>query len=86
MQDHLRFTSDEMWDIVENGFKAINPKNLTPSEVYDKHLNDSALMVIRKGMSDKQRRPYIHITSAKELWDSIVMTKTGTFCSPTCTI
>jgi hypothetical protein len=29
-------------------------------------------------MNDKQRRPYIHITSAKELWDSIVMTKTGT--------
>ena len=29
-------------------------------------------------MTDKQRRPYIHITSANELWDSIVRTKTGT--------
>jgi hypothetical protein len=35
-------------------------------------------MLIRKGMLDKQKRPYIHITNAKELWDSIVMTKTGT--------
>ena len=78
MQDFLRFICDEMLDIVEFGFKAIDPKNLTPSEAYDKHLNDSALMVIRRGMSDKQRRPYIHITTAKELWDSIVMTRTGT--------
>ena len=29
-------------------------------------------------MTDNQRRPYIHITSAKELWDTIVRTKTGT--------
>ena len=78
MQDHLRFANDEMLEILENGYNPVNPKNLTPGEAYDKHLNDTATMLIRKGMSDKQKRPYIHITNAKELWDSIVMTKTGT--------
>ena len=67
-----------MLEILEYGYQAVDPKNLTPGEVYDKNLNDTATMCIRRGMTDKQRRPYIHITSAKELWDSIVRTKTGT--------
>ena len=67
-----------MLEILEYGYQAVDPKNLTPREVYDKNLNDIATMCIRRGMTDKQRRPYIHITSAKELWDSIVRTKTGT--------
>ena len=78
MQDHLRYGNDEMLEILEYGYQAVDPKNLTPREVYDKNINDTSTMCIRRGMTDKQRRPYIHITSAKELWDSIVRTKTGT--------
>ena len=65
MQDHLRYANDEMLDMLEHGYNLVDPKNLTPRETYDKHLNDTAIMCIRKGMNDKQRRPYIHITSAK---------------------
>ena len=32
MQDFLRFICDEMLEIVEFRFKAVDPKNLTPSE------------------------------------------------------
>ena len=78
MQDHLRCGNDEMLEILEYGYKAVDPKNLTPREIYDKNLNDTTTMCIRRGMTDKQRRPYIHITSAKELWDTIVRTKTST--------
>ena len=78
MQDHLRYGNDEMLEILEYGYRVVDLKNLTPREVYDKNLNGTATMFIRRGMTDKQRRQYIHITSAKELWDSIVRTKTGT--------
>ena len=81
MQDHLRYGNDEMLEILEYGYQVVDPKNLTPREVYDKNLNDTPTMCMRRGMTDKQRRPYIHITSAKELWDSIVRTKTGTSLS-----
>lgn len=67
-----------MLEILEYGYQAVDPKNLTPREVYDKNLSDTATMCIRRGMTDKKRRPYIHITSAKELWDTIVRTKTST--------
>ena len=78
MHNYLRYTNDEILDILEHGYHPDDPKNLTPRETYDKHLNDTAIMCIRKGTNDKQQRPYIHITSAKESWDSIVRTKTGT--------
>ena len=67
-----------MLDILEYGYQVVGSKNLTPREICDKNLKDTTTMFIRRGMTDKQRRPYIHITSAKELWDSIVRTKTGT--------
>ena len=78
MQDHLRFANDEMMAILEDGYNPVDPKNLTPREIYNRHLNDTAIMFLRKGMSEKQRRPFIHITSAKDLWDCIVRSKTGT--------
>ena len=78
MQDHLRHGNNEMLEILEYGYQAIDPKNLTPREFYDKNLNDTTIMCMRTGMTDKQMRPYIHLTSAKELWDNIVRTKTGT--------
>ena len=61
MQDHLR-GNDEMLEILEYGYQAVDPKNLTPREIYDNNLNDTATMCIRRGMTDKQRRPYIHIS------------------------
>ena len=35
MQDHLRYRNDEMSEILEYGYQAVDPKNLTPREVYD---------------------------------------------------
>ena len=32
----------------------------------------------KERLVEKQRRPFIHITSAKELWESIIRSKTGT--------
>ena len=59
MQDHLRYGNDEMLEILEYGYQVVDPKNLTQREVYEKNLNDTAIMCTRKGMTDKQRRPYI---------------------------
>ena len=78
MQDHLRHGNDEMLEIIEYGYHVVDPKNPTPREIYDKNLNDTAIMCIRRGMDEKQRRPFIHITSAKELWESVIRSKTGT--------
>ena len=41
--------SYELWKIVEEGYKPANPDDLTPSKAYDKELNSTALMMIRKG-------------------------------------
>jgi len=67
-----------MLGILEYGYHVVDPKNPTPREIYDKNLNDTATMCIRRGMVEKQRRPFIHITSAKELWESIIRSRTGT--------
>ena len=50
MQDHLRHGNDEMLEIMEYGYHVVDPKNPTPREIYDKNLNDTAIMCISKGM------------------------------------
>ena len=59
--------NDKMLEILEKDYNPVNPRDLTPGEVFDKRLNDTTIMLIRKGMSDKKKRPYIHLSNAKEL-------------------
>ena len=68
MADYLVHVSQEMWDLVESerGYHSVDPKNLTPQEVYDRHLNVSAVGFLRKGMEESLRAPFVHITNAKE--------------------
>ena len=69
------------WDVGDLGvwLSSCWPKeSYSKRGIWQKNLNDTATTCIRRGMTDKQRRPYIHITSAKELWDNILRTKTGT--------
>lgn len=35
-------------------------------------------MLIKKGLSESMQEPYFRIESAKVLWDSILLSKTGT--------
>ena len=80
MADYLRFVCEEMWDLIDTGkgYYPVDAKNLTPQEEFDRHLNLSAVGFIRKGMDEITRAPFLHLTNAKELWNNIITTKTGT--------
>ena len=66
MADYLVHVSQEMWDLVksERGYQPVDPKNLTPQEVYVRHLNVTAVGFLRKGMEESLRSPFLHITNA----------------------
>jgi hypothetical protein len=46
MISHMRSSCIELWRIVEEGFKAVDPNNLTRREVVDSQLNATALHMI----------------------------------------
>src|SRR4051812_5383483 len=72
MADYLRFVCEPMWDIIDTakGYYPVDPNNLTPSEVFDRHLNIAAIGFLKRGMNELTRAPFLHLTNTKELWDS----------------
>ena len=80
MANYLRFVYEEMWDLIDTGkgYYPVDPNNLTPREEFERHLNLLAIGFIRKGMDDLTRASFLHLTNAKELWEIIITTKTGT--------
>ena len=80
MADYLRFVCEPMWNLIDsgNGYHPVDPNNLTPSEVFDRHLNLAAIGFLKRGMDELTRAPFLHITDAKELWDTLLIAKSGT--------
>ena len=60
-----------MWKIVEEGFKANNPHNLTRREVVDSQLNATALYMIQQVVGEKEMPHIEDITTAKEAWNTL---------------
>ena len=47
MRSHVNSASIELWRIIEVGFKAVDPSNMTRREVVDRQLNALALHMIQ---------------------------------------
>src|SRR4051812_44420121 len=80
MADYLRFVCEPMWNLIDSGkgYYPVDPNNLTPSEVFDRHLHLAAIGFLKRGMDELNRAPFLHITNAKEMWDTLLIAKSGT--------
>jgi hypothetical protein len=67
MTSHVHSSSIELWRIIENGFKAENPNNLTRREVVDSQLNAIILRMIQIVMGFKDLPHIQHFTTPKKL-------------------
>jgi hypothetical protein len=67
MASHVHSSSIELRRIVENGFKAKDPNNLTRREVVDSQLNASALHMIQIFMGSKDLPHIQHFATPKKL-------------------
>ena len=58
MKSHVSSSSVQLWRIIKNGFKPVDPDNLSPREVVDKQLNATAKHMLDKAMT-KENNDYI---------------------------
>jgi hypothetical protein len=66
MISHMRSSCIKLWRIVEEGFKTVNPNNLTRSEVVDSQLNATALHMIQIVVGSKDLPHIQYFSTAKE--------------------
>ena len=78
MESHLRSCSEELWEVVVNGYNLVNPNNLTGREFYDRQLNATACDKIRSAVHRTLHDQVSNLQSAKELWERIVVIEEGT--------
>jgi hypothetical protein len=71
MRSFLCSSSIELWRIIEVGFKAFNPNNLTRREVVDSQLNATALYMIQQAVGEKDMPHIEHLTTAKDAWNTL---------------
>jgi hypothetical protein len=71
MRPFLCSSSIELWRIIEVGFKASNPNNLTRREVVDSQLNATALYMIQQAVGEKDMPHIEHLTTAKDAWNTL---------------
>src|SRR3954471_10057361 len=63
MADYLRFVCEPMWNLIDSGrgYYPVDPNNLTPSEVFDRHLNLAAIGFLKRGMDEMTCAPFLHL-------------------------
>jgi hypothetical protein len=71
MISHMRSSCIELWRIVEEGFKAMCPNNLTRREVVDSQLNATPLHMIQIAVGSKDLPHIQHFSTAKEAWQGL---------------
>ena len=77
MRSHVKSASSELWRIIEVGFKAVDPNNMTRREVVDCQLNDLALNIIHTAVGEKHMSHIELATTAKEAWDILTQEFVG---------
>jgi hypothetical protein len=70
MISHMRSSCVELWRIVEEGFKAVDPNNLR-REVVDSQLNATALHMIQIVVGSKNLPHIQHFSTAKQAWEDL---------------
>ncbi|KAK1551491.1 hypothetical protein QYE76_017290 [Lolium multiflorum] len=73
---HCR-ASNELWRIIEEGFKPYNPNKLTRREAVDSQLNVTALHMIQTSVGTKDLSRIRNFTTAKEAWDGLAASCIG---------
>ena len=71
MQTYLRSSCNELWRIVQKGYKHFNPDNLTRREVVDAQLDSTALLILQQAVSPKELPHIQKFDTAKETWDAL---------------
>jgi hypothetical protein len=71
MISHMRSSCIELWRIVEEGFKVMDPNNLTRREVVDSQLNATALHMIQISIGSKDLTHIQHFSATKEAWQGL---------------
>ncbi|KAK1644066.1 hypothetical protein QYE76_061871 [Lolium multiflorum] len=69
--------SNELWRIIEEGFKPYNPNKLTRREAVDSQLNVTALHMIQTSVGTKDLSRVRNFTTAKEAWDGLAASCIG---------
>ena len=77
MRSHVNSASIELWRIIQVGFKAMDPSNLTSREVVDAQLNATALHMLELAVGEKDIHHIQQLTTAKEAWDCLSETFLG---------
>jgi hypothetical protein len=77
MITHMCNTCIELWRIVEEGFKAVDPNNLTRREVVDSQLNATALHMIQIVVGSKDLPHIQHFSTTKETWEGLSNVSVG---------
>ena len=71
MRSHICSSSNELWRVIESGFKPFDPSNLSRREVVDGQLNATALHMIQLSVGEKDW-PYVgHYREAKDAWKGL---------------
>jgi hypothetical protein len=78
MESHLRSYSEGLWEVVVQGYKPLDPNDLSPRDKYNRQLNASAWDKIRKGIHRELHDQVKNIESAKNLWERIIILQEGT--------
>src|SRR5664279_3009220 len=71
MKSHLNSSCIELWRIIEVGYKAIDPLNLTRREVVDCQLNAVALHMLQQAVGEKEMPHIQQFSTAKETWNAL---------------
>jgi hypothetical protein len=78
MVSHMCSSCIELWRIVEEGFKAMDPNNLTRREVDDSQLNATTLHMIQIDVGSKDLPHIQNFSTAKESWQGVMTQKVAT--------
>ena len=71
MRTFLRSSCNELWRIVQKGFKPFDLDNLTRKEVVGAQLDSMALLILQQAVGPKELPHIQKVNTAKETWDAL---------------
>ena len=71
MRTYLRISCNELWRIVQKGFKPFDPDNLTRREVVDAQLDSTTFLILQQAVGLKGLTHIQKFSTTKETWDAL---------------